>query len=133
MNRSIEFHDSSLGGLAEEGKEVVVRFEPAYVHESAGRPGLDPGTGWVQPVELRVQDCEATTVQSELPADVWGGWLESGVERHENGLPLPFSFRGRVHLRLELSSGEVLDLRGKGVSAASTGPAKYVEEFPGSA
>jgi len=131
MNRCLECHDSSIGELRQNGEDALVLFDEAYVHESKGQPGVDPGTGWTQLTELRIHCCTVSDEPPALPADVWDGWLECGGERYDNLFALPFSFRGTVRLRLELCSGHRIDLQGSGITVVAVGPAEYVEEFSG--
>ena len=52
LNAAIEFHDSELDEIAHEASGIVVRFAPAYVHRSAGEPGVDDGMGGWQACAL---------------------------------------------------------------------------------
>jgi hypothetical protein len=49
LNQAIELHDSKVAELSYEvsGRAVLV-FSSLYIHESAGRPGVDSGKGWFQ-------------------------------------------------------------------------------------
>jgi hypothetical protein len=51
-NAAVEIHDSTLERIEHEGDDIVAVFS-AYVHRSAGRPGIDAGSGWSQALHLR--------------------------------------------------------------------------------
>ena len=52
-NRLIELHDSEVLDVAHDGDDVMIPMS-AYVHASVGRPGIDAGTGWTQPVRVTI-------------------------------------------------------------------------------
>lgn len=129
MNRRVEIHDSHLVSVIRESGFVVLRFDPAYVHESEGSPGVDPGTGWIQTVEVRVVNGALQAPVRDVPSDAWDGWVMTGQVRHSNGFPLPFEFQGPVELWLELRSGAEVIVRGDGIVASALGDPEYVEVF----
>lgn len=131
MNACIELHDSRMHGVVAPGGSVVVQFRPAYVHRSEGRPGIDPGTGWVQDFDLVVSEAVLVSTFTELPRDLWDGSLSVGDEVFENEIPLPLDLRGAVRFSAEGSNGERLAIQGARATAEPVGEARYVEEFPG--
>jgi hypothetical protein len=48
MNSLIELHDSRVSNVTRGAGTVTIRFDPPYLHNSEGRPAVDPGTGWIQ-------------------------------------------------------------------------------------
>jgi hypothetical protein len=52
MNRHIELHDSRIARIDISPGAVQLQFDRAYLHQSTGRPGIDPGTGWTQAARL---------------------------------------------------------------------------------
>ena len=116
-------------GVSDANGDVVVKFEPGYVHKSDGAPGRDPGTGWLQTVEVRVFDGALDAHLAGLPSGVSDGWVVVGDDRHDNIIPLPFDFRGPVHLCLRLESGAQLSVHGNGIAAVALSDAVYVDEF----
>ena len=99
-NRAIEFHDSRLDGISTDSSAVVFHFPAAYINQSAGEPGWDTGSGWVQEARLHIADAQVTGSLAELPCDLWQG------ERRLDGklfqmLPIPLEHGGTVQLDLE--------------------------------
>src|SRR3954447_25869367 len=88
LNNAVEIHDSTLAGVNNRGRDVVVRLVPAYVHCSEGRPGIDPGSGWLQDIDLVFRDAVIESLPSQLPSSLSDGDLCTGEGRWENGIPL---------------------------------------------
>ncbi len=130
MNQSIEIHDSVIDNVVITTEEAVLHFKRVYVHRSDGRPGWDPGSGWVQEAQLRF--CKATIEGkfSALPHDLNDGSLKLGNTLLENTIPIPLDFNGEVELRIE-GGGEVVKVRAHHVRLELLGTAEYVEEFRG--
>ncbi|HEV2313899.1 MAG TPA: hypothetical protein VGR94_01225 [Candidatus Acidoferrales bacterium] len=66
LNCSIEIHDSVLTSVEIQAKQVKLSIE-AYIHKSAGVPGVDPGTGWIQNVILTIEDGSFEGNMESLP------------------------------------------------------------------
>lgn len=71
-NRAIEIHDSTLDSISILNGEAVLHFSSVYIHQSAGKPGADAGTGWVQKALLRIRQGVIKGSFSEFPRFV--GW-----------------------------------------------------------
>lgn len=129
MNTVIEIHDSRVVGITNRDDAVIVHFQSAYLHKSEGRPGLDPGTGWVQ--EARLIFAEATTSGDfpDWPCGLIDGELIAGGERHYNLIPVPFETAMPVELRLTFDSVHVVTVIGPGAKLELVGEPKYIEEF----
>src|SRR6266850_406680 len=95
-NRSIEMHDSKLQSIAVSTGYVVLEFSPAYIHQSAGRPGIDAGTGWTQRAVVRVRGDVVSGSLTELPCRLSSGWITLNEHHYENEIPIPLSFDGDV-------------------------------------
>jgi hypothetical protein len=132
LNRSVELHDSTIAAVEMHGTDAVVRFAPAYVHRSAGSPGVDPGSGWLQDLDLIV--CEATIVSrpSNLPCDISDGSLAVGEVLWDNSIPLPIAGAGPVSLSAVTTAGASLLIQGSRAEVVLRGEARYLEKFPGS-
>ncbi len=133
MNSEVEIHDSTLARITPDGRDLVLCLAPAYVHRSAGRPGIDQGSGWLQDIDLVIFEAVVESSPSDLPAGLSEGSFTDGEIRWDNSIPLPLDVRGSVSLTAVTCRGEILAVRGTGASAATRGEAKYVEEFPGPA
>jgi hypothetical protein len=128
MNDAIEFHDSTLAGIAFDGRDLVVSLAPAYVHRSAGRPGVDPGSGWLQDVDLVVTEAIVESSPSEVPVELCDGSLSVGEALWDNLLPLPLAASGATSLVVITGRGERLAVRGAGASIVIRGEPRYLEE-----
>ena len=127
MNRGIEFHDSEVRSTERLQDSVRILFDPAYVHVSAGRPGIDAGEGHVQPAELVF----AATV-CEVPPGCTGPISEGKVS--VNGvsyslLPVPFRAEGAVVAEFVFCSGAILKVTAKSISCSIHGTSRFVETF----
>ncbi len=129
MNTMIELHDSEVAEIASRDGAVVVRFVPACLHKSEGRPGFDSGSGWVQDVRLILHDASVSGDLPDLPCAVMGGELVVGGARHDNSMPVPFEAAECVELRLIFDEMHSATVAGRGVRLELLGEARYVEEF----
>ncbi|MDG3004808.1 hypothetical protein [Paludisphaera mucosa] len=133
MNTAVELHDSTLAGMTHDGRDLVLRLSPAYVHRSTGRPGVDPGSGWLQDVDLVIFEAMVDTLPSEFPVDLSDGSFSVGEVLWDNSIPLPLAVTGAVTLTAVTCGGEFLTVRGTGASTVMHGESRYFEQFPGSA
>jgi hypothetical protein len=128
-NRLIELHDSDVLDVTDDGHDVVIAMS-AYVHESEGRPGIDAGTGWTQPVRITV--FEGRVVRRHEGDRLWimEGVISVGDETFDNMMPTHVIANGDVKLVFSGAEG-VLDVVGAGIRVEVTGEAVFVEGFPG--
>ena len=128
MPSSLEFHDSTLLDIERHGMSIRLRLD-AYVHQWDMVDGRWTGSGWVQPVEIAID--ESTMKQRpQLPVDLDGGVLEVGETYHTNLVPLPLIVSAHAMLRLELRAGEALEISGNRWSIQVTGPGERREDLP---
>lgn len=128
-NRAIEFHDSMLNSVAAEGSNVILHLSPAYIHESEGEPGQDPGSGWSQDAHIHIERGLMEGDPPELPCDLSDG------ELHIDGdclqlLPIPFDRQGRMQLDLQSMTGNKIRITGTRLRLEMLGIATYLEEGP---
>ena len=133
MNREVELHDSTLAGIEAVGRDVVIRLAPAYVHHSEGRPGIDPGSGCHQDIDLVIREAVTESSPSRLPCWLSDGALSIGEATWENAIPLPLAASGAVSFSAVTAEGESLVVRGTSAEALPRGEARYVEPFPAAA
>ena len=93
-NVDIEFHDSVVVALSTEGKTLAIRLSPAWVHRSAGKPGVDAGTVWTQEATLRLDEAVDVGERSEWPAWLVEGSILNPVEVESDG----YIYDGRVEV-----------------------------------
>jgi hypothetical protein len=130
VETALEFHDSVLTALSWRGNSLSAVLD-AYLHRSAGRPGIDPGTGWQGLVRLSLEAGEVQGRPDVLPLDLWDGAVEVGGKQFDNCLPIPSSFPTQARVTLVATSGRKIVLTGTGLDAILVGEATYVDEFPG--
>ena len=127
-NAAIELHDSTLERIESSGDEVIAVIT-AYVHRSAGRPGIDAGTGWSQSLHLRFSRGRATGSLEAIPMELLDGRLDVSSESFANVIPMPLNRIGASRLELRSWNEAKVVLEGDGVMGSFIGPAKYIEEF----
>ena len=108
---------------------VTVHFLPAYLHKSEGRPGLDPGTGWVQEARLFFAEASVSGDVPDFPCEVVEGELVVGAERYDNAIPVPLEVTAHVELRLVFDATHTVAISGRSVRLELLGEPRYVEEF----
>jgi hypothetical protein len=128
-NRRIEIHDSKLDAVSIQGRDAVLHFPKVYIHESAGTPGVDAGSGWVQEAVLRITGAAVKRSFSKFPAELLDGYIRIGESVLKNEIPIPLNHVGIVELRLETWNDEVVLISGGSVRLELVGEPKYVEEF----
>lgn len=125
----IEFHDSELVDVRLVGTDAELGMN-AYVHAWTVDGNERRGTGWKQLVRITLSDAYAASIPSVCPVEISGGSLIVGATSHNNVLPLPFSAAEPVHLRLQVTSGDVLTFAGTAIDIAPSGSAQYIEDLP---
>ena len=128
-NRAIEIHDSTLDAISVRDGEAVLYFSSVYIHESAGTPGVDAGSGWVQEALLRIREAAVKRSFSKFPADLLDGYIMLGDTVLDNQIPIPQSHKGNVELLLASRNDEVVLITGRSTEVELIGQPKYVEEF----
>ena len=129
MNEGIELHDSELAAVSFSGGEAVVSLSRAYIHRTTGQPGVDSGSGWLQPATLTLGRALLVSQPTELPATVSDGFLRIGSELHANVIPASGTFEGAIELSIVLSTAEVLTIRAQRISIQLHAEPSFVESF----
>jgi len=135
-NQWAELHDSEIAVLwYSQQNEAILIFSNLYIHESAGRAGVDQGIGWYQRAELVIENA----TQLEYPIENWpwsivtGQTETGGVIR--GGIPLPLDCKNGFRIYLEViddaDNGEYKKREIKGTGAVLTllGKKGATEEF----
>jgi hypothetical protein len=74
--RVIELHDSVISSIDFEAGTTIITFSHAYIHQSEGVPGIDPGSGWSQRAELRINQASKRDVPRDRPYKISDGMLK---------------------------------------------------------
>jgi hypothetical protein len=127
MGSALDLYESRVSRLERAGDGVAVHFSHAYIHRTRGTPGRDPGTGWSQPAIIWLHRATAAGDLGALPANLQGGYLESGGARFEL-IPLPFQRRGPATLHLNLDGVRAVTVVGERPSVALTGEPIFLED-----
>lgn len=128
MNVVLEFHDSNVGAILDSESSLRVVFSRAYIHYSAGRPGLDAGSGYLQPAELLLSKPVWFRPESGCMGRISDGELLING-RSISLVPLPFSASGRVTLSLTFTSGTSISVSAASVSCQTTGEGEFLETY----
>lgn len=128
----IELHDSTISGIVFMAHSLVVRFRPGYIHRSAGRPGFDPGSGWVQDIDLIFENARLESGFTQFPFDLWDGSVSVDDVIFNNEIPFPIDARGEIRVSFKNRKGEIMVINANRMSVRTVGRARYVEEFHGS-
>jgi hypothetical protein len=114
---------------------AIIIFSHAYVHESEGRPGRDPGSGWYQRAELMIGEAPEIGLPRAWPCEVSRGAIRLDETELDNVIPIPLAHDGQVQLKLEViddnGDDRVIEVSGRRAQLTMLGEAYYVEEFPG--
>jgi hypothetical protein len=128
MNSAIEIHDSDIDTVRSVDGKAVLCFSSVYIHKSLGKPGVDPGTGWVQKAKLTIADAIIISTLTLFPGEVLGGYLRLGDSIFDNEIPIPLNFRGDIELRLESWNDRVILVSGRGAELELIDEPTYVED-----
>lgn len=127
-NAALEFHDSEVGSVTTIGHELSVVFSAAYVHRSAGRPGLDAGKGYIAPLTMKFREA---TSEGNLPlcfGQLSTGNVECGGVKMDL-IPLPYSSDGPIVGYLQFTNGAVLIVHASQMQCTITGEETFVESY----
>ena len=128
MNSALEFHDSEVSSITDADGSLHVRFSAAYVHRSDGVPGVDSGEGYIQAVELTLENASWDGSLAECIGKLSDGELFV-VDRPLGLVPLPFESTSQTRVELQFSNGATLLARGAPVHVRTNGAARFVERF----
>ena len=129
MNSAIEIHDSVIDAITNVDGKAVLYSSSVYIHKSLGKPGVDPGTGWVQRAKLTIVDAIIKSTLTLFPGELLGGYLRLGDSIFDNEIPIPLNFRGDTELRLESWNDQIILVFGRGAELELIDEPTYVEDF----
>jgi hypothetical protein len=129
MNQSIEIHDSTLVELTWHGSDLLLAFDPAYVHRSEGTPAVDSGTGWIETAHLKILYAQLHDVMPCFPLALSHGSVRHGGGTLDNFIPVPFRHFGPIHITLEALNGTQVNISGSGLTVCFVGTGRFVESF----
>jgi len=131
MNCGLEFHDSRVASINSSGDMVTISFEAAYLHRSAGEPGSDEGTGWLQAGSLEFSSASLLDTPDIGEGRILDGSLRVDGADELHLIPVPFNVIGGIAANFTFNNGYVLRLHAKSSRLTLTSEARFVEDFPG--
>ena len=126
MIAALEFHDSTVTGFSKDGTDAWLGLD-GYVHHWELTDHHWRGTGWIRPVQIFIAEA-ATDGTPKVPVNVSHGEIVPADPGRL--LPLPFFVNGAVSLRLDLVSGEILNVEGRDLLITVRGDGRFVEDLP---
>jgi hypothetical protein len=129
MNRALEIHDSTFAGTSNTNCVLVIHLNKAYIHESAGTPGVDNGKGFVQEIELELSDAIIEKNPTHVPSKLSDGYISINGNKTLNGCNLPLNKEGDIVISFITTQNEQFVARGSKLVSTLLGVAEYVEEF----
>lgn len=128
MNSSLELHDSKVQVIEVDAGLLRIVFSSAYVHRSAGRPGIDAGAGYMQAAELAFSGATWVGVPEQCSGSISdGSVLVAGQSL--SLIPLPFSASGNISAEIVFVSGVVLSVSATSVVCSCFGEPRFVENY----
>jgi hypothetical protein len=124
----MEIHDSVVEGINYQGSTVILEID-AYIHESAGEPAVDHGTGWSQRLAIEVSNARTEGGLSQIPCDLYRGYIDLAGNRSSNIIPIPLNHSAAVEIALDSQLGESLLIRGDSAKLTILGEAEFIENF----
>jgi len=126
MKTELEFHDSTLSEISEEGGGIVVRLRPAYVRSG------DEGAvnGYAQDVDLHFFRARLVSRPEKLPIWISDGTLKmNGAAVYDAMMPIPFSGEtGGIFFGITAES-EAFRIEAAAITAASVGERRFIEKI----
>jgi len=127
LKSAIEWHDSELADFKLEPNGLATLTLDAYVHRTGEEPGMSPGEGGIQRVQVLLEFQSSSGQVGALPAVISNGALIVG-NRVLELVPLPFLGSDSCELRLTfLEDGREFLVKGRNVSVQASGEFSFVE------
>lgn len=102
-NKCIELHDSTLLTVKTKFNEITLCFFPAYIHESEGKPGIDNGYGWIQDIEIIIENPSfEKSVLGSLPATISEGVVRIDSTTYDNLVPVNILNGGKQEFEIDV-------------------------------
>ena len=127
---NIELPGSVIAGVSQQGDEVRISFEPAYLVKHM--TGSVERTRWHQQGELIFAEAEIADAQDlpDFPVTCAGGDVGENVYTYRNMVPVPLESRGRAHCVLRFKdSAQELRITAAGVRLEMVDVPKYIEHL----
>ena len=128
MNAALEFHDSEVRAIQPKDGDLSIVFSAAYVHHSEGVPGVDAGSGYVQALEMFLQQAMWSGSLKSCFGKLSDGHVSAGEQRLSL-IPLPYESSAPVKVELVFQNGESLVATAARAVIRFIGEARFIESF----
>jgi hypothetical protein len=95
MNTAIDLRESKVSEISRQGTTVTVLFQPARLHKSDGRPGVDFGTVWLQDLRLIFSEASVIGPLPDFPVNLTSGKSVTNGETQINLFPISLKPSGQ--------------------------------------
>jgi hypothetical protein len=142
MTEFYEFHDSDLVQIEHRAQKLVLKMD-AYKHIWPDGYDVNSGTGWMQEIEITIDEPVVDVEPASLPMQIDSGSLKANNLQANledilgNSFEIPASLSGSDDVQIDLkgydkTTSEPVAVRIRGKSAAIThkGEARFVEKLP---
>jgi len=120
LPHSVELHDSKLTAIRNTSDGVTLELRPSYVHRD--------GKGWRQNADIQVIGASVNNTVG-VPVRIADGDVKTPRGPYHNLLMLPLSEPGPIQMKLELESGELIELCGSAIAVHMLGEPVFVEHL----
>lgn len=126
---SIDLAGSQIAAVEQDGDQVRIRFEPAYLIKIM--TGSVERTRWHQNGALVFDGAKLDPVTlPPLPVECTGGDVGENVYTYRDMVPVPLKSRGRAFCRLTIAGSEdPVSVEATGVELVMEGVPKYIEHI----
>jgi hypothetical protein len=124
----VDLRDSRVRSLEPRGRDLLVKVD-AYVFQSTGIPGVDPGTEWQYLADVRIRSGRVRGPVPGIPVLIEHGTLAVGPRLLNGVVRAPLRFEGLVRLEIETVDGDLLVIEGDGVKLSLRESGRYIEDF----
>lgn len=125
-NAAIELYDADVEAIVADSASITIRLK-AFVHRSAGTPGIDSGTGWMQTAFITIHAGKCLGVAPELPCMIDDGDLTIVPTTYHHLIPCPLTSAEIAAMDLVFTSGHRLRITGVGVTIGFSGDPEFVD------
>ena len=129
MNTAIALNKSQLVALRGQDGTVSILLQPAYLHKSEERPGVDFGTAWLQDVELILSESLVEGALPDLPCHIRESKLRVGTESYNNLFPAIPQVTGPVVLHLTCDADHTVTVKGASLRIQMVDEPLFLELF----
>lgn len=129
MNKSLEIHDSTLSEIKKNHSSIILRLGKAIIHYSAGEPGVDKGTCWLQSVEIFLENARIINEPDDIPNDLDYGYFIINEKKYDNVIKTPFKESGKIEVMFETFFGNELRIIAEKITISENDKPIYLQDF----